>query len=173
MHQSNGGQSSSKTEHADHSHERTYMKTRRQSQNYLMKDNGLMRKSSTAEEQARAWVDWHLDTNADLAHMQWLVGAVAVEIVLYASNPSPLTSHQSRAHPDIEVRTPYPALYRSRNEFLNMTQITDQHSCTPNNLQTVSDLVVEQLRWMGVSFLERHASTSSRTSQYNAAGITY
>ena len=135
MHQSNDGQSSSQTEFTDHSHERTYMRTRCQSQNDLMEDSGLMRESTTAiaEVQARAWMDWHLDTSADLAHMQWLVGAVALEIVLDASNPSPVTSYQSRAHPDIEVRTPYPSLHRPINVRLNMTQITNQHSCTPNN----------------------------------------
>lgn len=83
-----------------------------------MKASGLMRESSTAtaEGQARAWVDWHLDPSGDLAHMQWLVGAVALDIVLDASHPSPLTCNQSPAHPDIEVRTPYPTWHRPINE---------------------------------------------------------
>ena len=110
LHQSNDGQYSSQTEFADHSHERKFLRKRCHSQNYLMKDSGFMRESlaATAEGQARAWEDWHPDPSRDLAHMQWLIGAVALDIVLDASHPSPLTCNQSHAHPDIEVRTPYP-----------------------------------------------------------------
>jgi hypothetical protein len=36
--------------------------------------------------------------------MQWIVGAVALEIVINEFNASPQTGCQSRKHPDIEVR---------------------------------------------------------------------
>lgn len=79
---------------------------RNQSKNGQVKDSGFTRecKAATAEAQARAWVDLHLDTSADLAHMQWIVGAVALEIVINEFNASPQTGRQSRKHPDIEVR---------------------------------------------------------------------
>lgn len=79
---------------------------RNQSKNGQVKDSGFTRecKAATAEAQARAWVDLHLDTSADLAHMQWIVGAVALEIVINEFNASPQTGRQSRTHPDTEVR---------------------------------------------------------------------
>lgn len=95
----NNGQSSPPTD---------FTSQRNQSKNGEVKDSGFTReyKAATAEAQARAWVDLHFDTSADLAHMQWIVGAVALEIVFNEFNASPPTCSQSRTHPDTEVRAP-------------------------------------------------------------------
>ena len=108
MSRSNDGQYSSPANVAGQLHGRSFLKTRCQSQNGQVADIGLTRDcaAATADEQARVWVDWHIDAGADLAHMQWIVGAVALEIVVFSSNYSPPTDRQSRTHPDIEVRTP-------------------------------------------------------------------
>ena len=95
----NNGQSSPPTD---------FTSQRNQSKNGQVKDSGFTReyKAATAEAQARAWADLHFDTTADLAHMQWIVGAVALEIVFNEFNASPPTCSQSRTYPDTEVRAP-------------------------------------------------------------------
>ena len=88
--------------------ERMFSMTRCESQKGQEEGNGLTREYAlaTAHEQSRDRMDWHYNTIADLARMQWIVGAVALEIVIYPTNPSPPAYRQSSAHSDIEVRTP-------------------------------------------------------------------
>ena len=141
---------------------------RNQSKNGQVKDSGFTRecKAATAEAQARAWVDLHSDTSADLAHMQWIIGAVALEIAMNEFNASPTTCRQSRTHPDIEVRAQYLVQHSPTTERPYLYLITSLNSCVLCNyylfFQIASTLVVERLRWMATSFLEKRPSTSSR-----------